>query len=494
MMMRTKNKVKWALISLFSFSLFFSNAIFCEERETLTPYSFYQGIELEGNSDNSPFAWLELPSEAYLYSAYPNTLQDVRVFNGIGQEVPSALFYDTKEMSEISQTHFSLQRLIVRPDQINLKDEQRHDHQNLLVEAIPGKVSRIAVPSVQLIKDAVYQSYLLTRNENNEANFPTQKLYLDWASSDKAWQAEAFIYASQDKQNWINVLTNQPVMNLNASTKVIGNSTNTVELLSGNNEALKAPYLMIITVGSKNSTIPDLKSALATAKVIHRTKRQETCTFVTHNEGVSLNQLIYRLPSPQPLTEIVIQLQQPNRVLPLFIEYTSDVGENWLPLTHMVAYNQIDSGEQTQNPALVLNDKVIKKLRITALQGSWDDNPPLIEGKRDASHIIFNMQGASPYLLVWGNYFADTRNISYRELINQSLTTVELMHQYPELYPSHNIIELGGGKQLKENNYAGKNFDWMVSALWGLLGVGVAVLLYFCWYLLREINSKNPKR
>ncbi|MCW2255215.1 hypothetical protein M2263_001306 [Providencia alcalifaciens] len=493
-MMLTKNNGKWALISLLSFSLFFSSSIFCEERETLTPYSFYQGIELGDNSNHSPFGWLELPSEAYLNSAHPKTLQDVRVFDGIGQEVPSALFYDTKETSKILQTYFSLQRLIVRTGQANLKNEARHDSQYLLVEAIPGKVSRIKLPSAQLIKDAVYQSYLLTRNENNKAHFPAQTLYLDWVNSDKNWQAQTFIYASEDKQKWVNVLTNQPVMNLNASIGIIENSTNAMESLSGNNMILNAPYLMIITVGSKNSHIPDLKSAFTTAKVTHTTRRQEISTFVTHNEGVSLNQLIYRLPSPQPLKEIVIQLQQQNHVLPLFIEYTSDAGENWLPLTHMVVYNQIGIGEQTHNPALILNDKVIKKLRITALQGSWDDNPPLIEGKRDASNIIFNMQGASPYLLVWGNYLADTKNISYRELINKPLTTAELMHQYPELHSSHEIIELGEKKQLKANSSNDHVHDWLVIALWCLLGVGVAALLYFCWYLLREINSKNSKR
>lgn len=83
------------------------------------------------SSDNSSFAWLELPSEAYINSAYPQTLQDVRVFNGTGQEVPSALFYDTEERRKISQVSFALQRLIIRADQVNSKEETHDDQQYL---------------------------------------------------------------------------------------------------------------------------------------------------------------------------------------------------------------------------------------------------------------------------------------------------------------------------------------------------------------------------
>lgn len=104
--------------------------------------------------------------------------------------------------------------------------------------------------------------------------------------------------------------------------------------------------------------------AQGTSMVVHSTRRQETCHFITNNEGVSLNQLIYRLPSPQPLSAIVIQLRQANRVLPLHIEYTSTSGEEWLPLTNIVAYNQIQNGQEIRNPELVLNDLMVKNSEL----------------------------------------------------------------------------------------------------------------------------------
>lgn len=97
-----------------------------------------------------------------------------------------------------------------------------------------------------------------------------------------------------------------------------------------------------------------------------------------------------------------------------------------------MAYNQDNNGEQVTNPALAMNGIMVKKIRITALKGTWDDKPPYIEGKRNAINVIFNTQGPSPFLLVWGNYHANAESMNYRELIGQPLTVNELMSRYPE--------------------------------------------------------------
>lgn len=489
--MLTKYKRMWLGLFTLTFSLLFSGIIYGQNSQVLTPYDFYQGSELRGANEKAPFAWLELPSEAYINSAHTKTLQDIRIFNGTGQEVPSALFFDSEESRETSQIKFSLQPLIIKADQASSKEEALNEQQYLLVETIPSKISRVEIPSVQNKQNVEYQAFLLTRKGEPQSNLPIQTLSLDWVSRQQDWQAKSYIYASQDKQHWVNVSTNQPIMSLNSNAGEI--RSNTIELLSGNNSALTAPYFMMITVASKGTRIPDLKSVQGEAKVFHSTRRQETCQFITNNEGMSLNQLIYRLPSAQPLSAITIQLQQINRVLPLKIEYSASSGENWLPLSNIVAYNQINDGEQIHNPDVSVNGLMIKKLRITALKGSWDDQPPYVEGKRDAINLVFNMQGASPYLLVWGSQLAGLESLNYQDLLGQSLTIEQLMDRYPELSVSNEIIELGGEDLLTSSNPAESYFDWMTGALWVLLGFGIIVLLYFCWYLVKEINSKNSK-
>ncbi|MDE5306163.1 hypothetical protein PY546_04810 [Providencia stuartii] len=67
------------------------------------------------------------------------------------------------------------------------------------------------------------------------------------------------------------------------------------------------------------------------------------------------------------------------------------------------------------------------------------------------------------------------------------------MHRYPKLYVPEEIIELGGEEQLTSNDFVINEFDWMTITLWVLLGVGIIVLLYFCWYLLKEVNAKSSE-
>ncbi|WP_275075502.1 DUF3999 family protein [Providencia rettgeri] len=477
------------LLAVFSLSLLFSSHLYGENIQDNSPYNFYQGTEIEISDTNEPFYWLELPTNAYFNSAYPNTLQDVRVFNGTGDEVPSALFYDAEKSISKANVSFTPQHLVVRLDNVNTDEDMRRDRQYLLVESIPGKVNRLELPNTQAKDKAFYQAYLLTRNENQEKNAAIKNLTLDWAKQNNDWQAKVFIFSSYDKEKWVNIATNQPIMNLTLNEQTV--ASNQIELLNGNAQALSAPYLLVVAASASDVAIPSLSKVTASADVLKATRRQESFHFEMTNDGVSREHVIYQLPSMQPLDELQIQLQQSNRVIPLKVEYSSDRGENWLPLTNIVAYNQYADGETVSNASIILHGEMIRTLRISALKGSWEDQPPRIVGKRDALNVIFNVQGAAPYLLVWGNKQASQENLTYNQLVGKTYTVAELMSNYPVAYPETEIVPLGGVERLTTTDPADESSNWLTIALWVLLFIGIIVLLYFCWYLLKEVNSGN---
>ncbi|HEM8291372.1 TPA: DUF3999 family protein [Providencia stuartii] len=477
------------LLAVFSLSLLFSSHLYGEDVKDNSPYNFYQGAEINISDTNEPFYWLELPANAYFNSAYPNTLQDVRVFNGIGDEVPSVLFYDAEKSISNAKVSFTPQHLVTRIDNVNTDEDMRKDKQYLLVESIPGKVNRLELPNTQAKDKASYQAYLLTRNEEQEKNAVIKTLTLDWAKHEKDWQAKAFIFTSNNKEDWINVATNQPIMNLTLDDQTV--ASNQIELLNGNAQALKAPYLLAIIASSPDVVIPNLLKVSADADVLKATRRQESFHFEMTNDGVSREHVIYQLPSMQPLDELQIQLQQSNRVIPLKVEYSSDRGESWLPLTNIVAYNQHANGETVSNTNIVLHGEMIRSLRVSALKGSWEDQPPRIVGKRDALNLIFNVQGAAPYLLVWGNKQAVQENLTYNQLVGKTYTVAELMSSYPVTYPDAEIVPLGGIERLTATDLVDEGPNWLTISLWILLFIGIVVLLYFCWYLLKEVNSGN---
>ena len=65
------------------------------------------------------------------------------------------------------------------------------------------------------------------------------------------------------------------------------------------------------------------------------------------------------------------------------------------------------------------------------------------------------------------------------------------MTNYPQLFLDNTIIELGGVDRLTITEVVDGSFNWLTITLWVLLFVGILVLIYFCWYLLREVNSTD---
>lgn len=483
-----KNTRLGKFITVLSLSLF-SSYMNAETVEETTPYSFYQGSEINVLDTSTPFYWLELPVNAYINSAYPKTLQDVRVFNGTGNEMPSVLFSDTEKSVSNEKVVFTPQRLVTQVDSVNSDDDVRRERQHLLVESIPGKVNRIELPSMQAKDNVAYQAYLLTRNQNQTKDAPVKSLTLNWAKSEKEWQAKVSIFASDDKENWLNVASNQPIMNLKLNSETI--ASNNIELLNGNSKALNAPYLMAVIVSDPDIVIPDLLKVDANSSIFNSTDRQELFHFEMTNDGVSKDHIIYQLPRALPLSELQIQLQQPNRVIPLKIEYSSDRGESWKLLTNIVAYNQTINGDLVSNPSTALYGEMVGKVKISALKGSWEDQPPRLTGKRDAYNLIFNLQGPAPYLLVWGNKQASFDKLTTSQLVGKPDNIDELMTNYPQLFLDNTIIELGGVDRLTSVEEADDNFNWLTMTLWILLFIGILALIYFCWYLLKEVNSSD---
>lgn len=137
---------------------------------------------------------------------------------------------------------------------------------------------------------------------------------------------------------------------------------------------------MLVTASIPEHEIPPLQSVTGLQYVMNAFHRQESFLFEVTNDGITREQVIYRLATPQPLNEISIKLQQSNRVVPLKIEYIANSDEEWKLLANVMVFNQITEGDKASNPNLMIHDKQIKGLRITALKGSWDELPPTIYG------------------------------------------------------------------------------------------------------------------
>ncbi len=471
-----------------SFALAFSVSASEKVTTAATIYDYYQGTELTPSELEQAFYWLELPQITYINSAYPDTLQDVRVFNGTGEEVPFTLFRDIEEKNSRFTTQLTLYP--IQPEFIANSDSSENSERKLMIQTENG-VSINLTGAVAKEKSNNLKAYMMVSEGEKPLELALERLSVSWKATNDNWQAKASVYTSSDKKNWSRLASDVPLIDLkSANEKLI---SRTIELDNSYRDKKTGPYWLIIVSSDKSVIVPEFTAVEGTAQRNTSQQRQETFKFEQTNDGNSSNQVIYRLPTAQLLNELKISLYQTNHVLPLKIEYQAGQDGPWLPLENYVAYSISDDNSEKISPPIELHNKMLRKIRITALKGSWGDTPPEITGTRVALNMIFNAQGTAPYLLVWGNKAAKNESLPLEQLLAKKMTPYQISTEFYEAHTYSPIIDLGGEKMLHNDRNEPVESMWQNYLLWTLLGGGVLLLGFFCWRLLRDLKQQPPE-
>ena len=471
-----------------SFALIFSVSASEKETTPATIYDYYQGTELTPSELEQAFYWLELPQIAYVNSAYPATLQDVRVFNGTGEEVPFALFRDIEEKNSRFSTQLTLYP--IQPEFIANSDSNENSEQKVMIQTKNGVSINLTGVDAKS-KDKDLSAYMMVSEGEKPLELALERLSVSWSATSNNWQAKASVYTSSDKKNWSRLASDAPLIELKSGNEQL--VSRTIELDNRYRDEKTGPYWLIVISSDKNVVMPKLTAVEGTAQRNTSQQRQETFKFEQTNDGNSSNQVIYRLPSVQLLNELKISLYQTNHVLPLKIEYQAGQDGPWLPLENYVAYSINNDSSEKISPPIELHNKMIRKIRITALKGSWGDTPPEISGMRSALNLVFNAQGTPPYLLVWGNKTAKNESLPLEQLLAQQMTPYQISTELPQAHTYSPIIELGGEKMLHNDSNEPVESKWQNYLLWALLSGGVLLLGLFCWRLFCDLKQQPPE-
>lgn len=471
-------------------------------------YDFYQGTELttpkvpisnssinntsiNNSSINKPlvtqytdaFYWLQLPEQAYLNSAYPDSLQDISVFNSEGEEIPFSLFKDSTENSVQTPIKFMLYPV---QTQFITNNSVTDNKPQLEINTEKGIWLKVSGAMIEQHSNVNNQAYLLVAQDEKELATPLDQLIINWSTITDNWQAKATVYNSSDKKNWTPLANNVPLMEL---TSVDG------KLISRNivlNKQAQSAYWLLIIDTDKSQSAPKIMSVNGISQHKNVQARQQVFKFKQTNEGETRNEVTYRLPTEQLISSLKITLQQKNQVLPIKIDYQSHADGPWIHLGNYVVYSLEDNDLQKYGLPITLNNLIIRKIRITALRGGWGEHPPYVSGARDGMNIIFNAQGVAPYLLVWGNINAQNGSLPLTELLASSLTPQQVMAQFNQIEADKDIIELGGSDRLKNKNNLANDTKWQHYILWSILCLGILILGFFCWRLLIDLKRQSP--
>jgi hypothetical protein len=471
-----KTKLKPYLYLTFGALIIAQASLAKTESNQDAPNDFAYGANLSVSND-APFYRVALPEALYADTVWPD-LRDVRVFNREGLVQPFAfMHYDSvqNETAVAPVTVFALDNQTV--------EEKKGSRRQALLTAADGLT--VTIPLSE--SDSVDKSYLLKLADDNEHSSAPNRLTLNWAKSNKNWQAKVSVFTSSDMKQWTSLIADAPLMDLTSGNERL--LVNSIDL--SERKRRKTDYYLLVFKAEQNITIPAIEKAEAVYHLQHSEDKTITMTF--QGREVEKGVAEYTLPSPKPLKNISILPAQDNVVLPLEVEYRSSDSAKWLPLPKQVIYqlNNKNNGKTRSQP-LEINDRQVQGIRIKAMNTSWGDRLPVVYGERSQVALVFNAQGSGPYLLAWGAKAAKSHSLALETLIPEPMRNKEELNAigWAKVDAS---MELGGIGRLTQETPQEKESEWQKFLLWGVLIAGVLGLSLFAFKIWQEIKLKSEK-
>ena len=444
--------------------------------ETPNDFAFGADLTLE---DGSPFYRINLPETLYSNTVWPD-LRDVRVFNREGLVQPFAfMHYDNfhDETTVYPVTVFSMNSQVV----------EKSDNNNRQARLKAADGLTITIPLYG--NEPIDKSYLLKLADTSDSADIPNKLILNWPKNEKNWQTKVSVYYSDTTQNWSQLISDAPLMDLTSGNERL--LINSIDL-GDSDRRYKAHYYLLVFKGDRENLVPPINGAEAV--YLSRYSKNNTVEIPFQGKELEKGVAEYTLPTPKALKSIHILPAQDNVVLPLEVEYRSSETAKWLPLPKQVVY-QLSSRNngKTQSAPLEINDRQVQAIRIKAINTPWGNDLPKVIGERKQVALVFNAQGDGPYILAWGSKGAKSYALPLETLIPEAMRGEEELKAMNWAYIA-SFIELGGTDRLtQESHSAENNSEWQKFLLWGILIAGVIGLSLFAFKIWQEVTLKTKQ-
>ncbi|MCE0844881.1 DUF3999 domain-containing protein [Buttiauxella sp. A2-C1_F] len=438
-----------------------------------TPQDYAYGSELYLAAP-SPWYRVELPLNVYQQSVWPD-LRDVRVFNHQGEAVPFSL--EAQTSSAVVSEPVAL-RIFTLDSSADTRANQQAGvrSESVILRSKNGIEIRLEGENVK----SMGQSYLLTLPEDQQQPLNISQLQLIWDKPAENWQGKVSLYYSYDLREWNQISDGAPLMDLSS-----GSDRLTLDKLDINVTMTpnKLRYLLLVFDAQPHSV--QLTGVNAVRE--HESPTQERISLTATASKTSLIEAVWHWSHPQPLTSLEITLHE-DGVLPIEMAWRRAESDEWHPLAKQVIY-QLNG--KASAPIIMPNEPV-QAVKITTLNARLPESLPEITGKRESQILIFNAQGTAPFTLAWGNRTAKSAALDIGMLIPPELRKETGLETFASAQAQEQIT-LGGEARLNAVSPVERKSQWQTVLIWGVLILGVAVLLWMAMKLWREVRSEKKE-
>ncbi len=407
---------------------------------------------------------LRLPAVVYTHAAHAD-LRDLRVFNARGEAVPHALQPAESATGPETRTRVPVFPIPTVRNDNGVEGFRVEMRTGGAVIRVLGADSNAAARGFSWLADA------------SGISRPFDHLDLELADSADSTLAHVDVRVSEDLKSWRTVAEAAPVVR----TRV---GTDSLQRLRIDTPGARGRYVLLIAL--PNGTPLPLKGVHAVLAPGKAAAPFESVAFDATGTDRDQASWEYDLGRALPAREVALSVPDGNVLLPVEIASRNDASAPWRPLATATAYSLRQGGVSYDSAPIPVSGSPARFFRVRLVSGkeTMPREAPKLAIRWRSDDLVFAARGEPPFTLAFGKGDARDGAMPVASLIPGFGTPAALE---PTPAAIGQIREHAGVAALKTPLPFGR---W---ALWGLLGVGTAMLVSMAIRLARGAGAPPPK-
>ena len=420
-------------------------------------FAFYVPIAI---GQGSGLARVQLPQAVYEGSVHP-ALGDLRVFDGKGNPVPFAL-----EPPRDQKAQGSEQRLNFFP--------MYSDAQTSLERGRVSVITRGKDVSVQVHDDVntldagkpVLRGYLLDLSSLHEA---LTALRLDWQAGHDNGMLLVSVEGSDDLDLWRALVNRVTLAKLQANGQNLVRDT--LEF-----ESAKPKYMRVIFAQARSVISITAIYGRKGESTVARARSWKSVT----GQATDKAQIDFDLGGPLPVDRLQLVLPGSSTVVPVDVFSKRNEAGTWNLVARHNFYRIAQESHSIENPELVVPVTRYRYWRVAAAQSQTSMETVSVRVGWVPENLIFVVHGEGPFKLAYGRTGARSAILPIESVVPGYGT---------DRAPGIADATAGGQQVLAGPAAQAAALNYKVAALWGVLGLGVALMGWMAWSLMRQMKA-----
>lgn len=461
-------RAKFLLACFLAASASFASSAFAAEK----PADFSYGLTLRTDGKDALYR-LELPTSVYQGMASRDRA-DVRVFNAAGEVVPHAFRYRTAT-DEIRSAPIALKIFPIYGEETTNLDGLVVDVQRTATGSIIKLNRQPAERSRKL------RAYLLDASMIGQ---PLQSLELDVKTAPAStYVARATLEASDDLATWRMVVAEAPLVSLEHG----GERLEQRRIMFA---ASKARYFRISWRGMPDEAV--LAGVLAEAGNARVDTARAWENVTGHLDADKAGEYLFDAQGHFPADRIRLELPQANSIAQFQLFARNRSTDPWHPITHGLWYRLNRDGSELLSPPLAIATNADRywRLKVDQKGGGIGAGEPRLGLGWVAQDLVFSARGEGPFTLAFGNREAKAAAYPIESLVPgyQSDSGTGLGIRAATVMSPPSSIGQNPALQPAAVRTPDESIDVKKWILWSCLVVGVLLLAWMAWRLLKQMD------